>query len=69
MEIRINYNKCCWKAGKCTSCCCEKACEGCVEVCPMGALKRGKIITLDKEKCIQCGVCVTACKHGAISLK
>lgn len=70
MPIKINYKKCCWKDGKCISCGCGggKACDGCVEVCPVGALKRGKKVEYDKTKCINCGACVNACKYHAISL-
>ena len=34
MPIKIDYKKCCWKDGKCTSCKCGsgKACIGCVEL-------------------------------------
>ncbi len=69
MEIKIDYDKCCWKNGKCLSCACGGACEGCVEVCPVEALKRKDKIVIDKEKCIGCGACVDACKHHAISLE
>jgi Fe-S-cluster-containing hydrogenase component 2 len=68
MAIKINYKKCCWKDGKCTSCKCGGACVGCAEACPVNALKREKLVVLDPEKCISCGACVSACKHGAISL-
>lgn len=68
MEIKIYYDKCCWKDGKCTSCGCSN-CIGCVEICPVKAIKRGKKITIDKKKCITCGACVSACKYGALKLE
>jgi NAD-dependent dihydropyrimidine dehydrogenase PreA subunit len=68
MPIKINYKKCCWKDGKCTSCSCGGACKGCVEACPVGALRREKLVVFDSALCISCGACVQACEHGAISL-
>jgi NAD-dependent dihydropyrimidine dehydrogenase PreA subunit len=68
MTIKIDYQKCCWKNGKCTSCSCGKACVGCVEACPVGALSRKDKVVLDKKKCLSCGACVSACKHNAICL-
>lgn len=68
--ISINYDKCCWKGGRCTSSCCGesgKTCEGCVEACPTGALKREDIIVFDPDKCTSCGVCIAACEHSAIT--
>jgi ferredoxin len=68
MSVKIDYDKCCWKDGKCTSCCCTK-CEGCAEVCPVEAIKREKKVVVDANECIDCGACIAACKHGAISLE
>ncbi|MCX6744598.1 MAG: 4Fe-4S binding protein [Candidatus Parcubacteria bacterium] len=68
MPIKIDYAKCCWKDGKCTGCTCGKACVGCVEACPVEALSRAKQVRIDPKKCIECGACVTACKHEALSL-
>ena len=84
MPIKIDYSKCCWKDGKCASSGCgcgsggcddksKKAvaatvCDGCVEACPVEALERKKKLVLDKEKCIECGACVAACKHDALAL-
>jgi NAD-dependent dihydropyrimidine dehydrogenase PreA subunit len=71
MALKIDYDKCCWKDGKCNSCGCgkEKACVGCVEACPVQALERKKKLVWYNDKCIDCGACVEACKHGALSLE
>ena len=66
--ITIDYDKCCWKDGKCTSCSCGGACEGCVEACPAGALERQKTVVFYQDKCVDCGACVDACKYKAIKL-
>ena len=67
--IRIDYDKCCWKDGKCVSGCCgenSQKCEGCVEACPTGALERKDIVVFYADKCVDCGACITACKYNAI---
>lgn len=67
MAIKIDYEKCCWQDGKCTSCECGGACVGCVEACPVQAIKRDKTVVIDAEKCIDCGACIASCKHDALS--
>jgi formate hydrogenlyase subunit 6/NADH:ubiquinone oxidoreductase subunit I len=69
--IKIDYNQCCWKNGKCSSntCGCGSGnCNGCAEVCPVGAIKRRKKVEVDNKKCLNCGACIEACTHRAISL-
>ncbi|MFH1972325.1 MAG: 4Fe-4S binding protein [archaeon] len=67
--IKIDYDKCCWKDGKCTSCSCGGACKGCVEACPVEALKREGLVVVNQEECISCGACVEACEKKAITLE
>ena len=67
--IKIDYGKCCWKDGKCTSCSCEGKCSGCLEACPVDAITRKDKVIIDNDKCINCGVCVDLCGHGALSLE
>ncbi len=68
MPIKIDYAKCCWQDGKCQSCACGGACVGCVEACPVEAISRQDVVKIDLSKCIECGACVSACKHEALSL-
>ena len=67
--IVIDYDKCCWKDGKCKSCGCGGECIGCVEVCPTQALERKDILVFYEDKCIDCGACISACKYEAIKKK
>jgi NAD-dependent dihydropyrimidine dehydrogenase PreA subunit len=67
--IAIDYDKCCWKDGRCVSSCCGATatkCDGCVEACPAGALERKKTVVFYSDKCVDCGACITACKYNAI---
>ncbi len=68
MSIKIDYEKCCWKDGKCTSCECGGECDGCVSACPVDALERKMKLEYDEEACTDCGACVDACEHKAITL-
>jgi Fe-S-cluster-containing hydrogenase component 2 len=68
MSIQIDYEKCCWKNGSCQNCSCGSGCVGCVEVCPVQAISRGDKVEIDESMCLNCGVCVSACKHGALKL-
>lgn len=84
MPIKIDYDKCCFKDGKCSSssesgsscgCSCgcgsgkEPACNGCVEACPVDALSRKEKLELNEELCIECGACIATCKHDALTLE
>jgi Fe-S-cluster-containing hydrogenase component 2 len=42
---------------------------GCVEACPVEALKREDVLVCDSEKCNDCGACIASCEHGALSLE
>lgn len=68
MKIQIDYNKCCWQNGKCSACDCGGGCSGCVEICPVQAIKREDVVKIDDEACIGCGACVSACEHSALSM-
>ncbi len=42
--------------------------RACVEVCPVGAFKEDeKILVIDPDTCIDCGVCISECPENAIS--
>ena len=68
--LKIDYEICCWKNGKCESNCCgdNSKYDGCVEVCPTKALERKDKVIFYEDKCIECGACVEACKYKAITL-
>ncbi|OGF27160.1 hypothetical protein A2331_00195 [Candidatus Falkowbacteria bacterium RIFOXYB2_FULL_34_18] len=68
--IKVDYNKCCWKDGKCASCDCEENnCGGCVEVCPVNAITRDKQVEINAGECLECGACAAVCPHQAITIE
>jgi ferredoxin len=79
MVIKINYEKCCWKEGKCSNSsksgsgcgcgCKDNVCNGCVEACPVGALERKDKLIINEDMCIDCGACIAACKHDALTFE
>ncbi len=43
----------------------------CIEVCPAGAIVKGKedgVVTVIEEKCVGCGLCTLACPYGGVYL-
>lgn len=79
--ITIDYDKCCWKDGKCSSegedgkcdCggghCCTLTSGGCIDVCPVEAISRAAILVIDSDACLDCGLCVDECPKDALSLE
>ncbi len=46
------------------------ACQDCFERCPMEAIVEGQETSeIDKDRCIGCGLCVSACPEEAIALQ
>lgn len=50
-------------ASRCTTC------GACSATCPSNAITIGNVAHIDKDTCIGCGVCVVACKYGAIEFE
>ncbi len=48
-----------------------KGCTACARKCPVNAIQGAvkEVHTIDTEKCIKCGVCMSTCKFGAIVKK
>jgi len=45
------------------------ACDACVDICPMDAISRdGGGLTVDRERCIGCGLCVSHCPTGSMRM-
>lgn len=73
MAIKIDLAKCAWQAkynkcvgGKCN--CQPEKTNCCAENCPNGAISREGGVHVDATKCTDCGVCISICPYGAISL-
>lgn len=44
-----------------------KKCLECVEVCPVKAIsEKDGCIVIDKDLCLECGCCASACANSAI---
>ena len=43
------------------------ACGTCAGECPVGAIKEGKIFSIDADECLSCGACESVCPVSAIS--
>jgi len=46
-----------------------RACGGCAQVCPTGAIQVGQVATIDRHKCIECFCCQEACSFDAIEVE
>lgn len=45
-----------------------KKCLECTKVCPVGAIsEKDGVIAIDKDNCLCCGCCASACTSDAIS--
>ncbi len=47
----------------------DNLCDGlgaCLGACPTGALQRQDIVIFNQDKCVNCSLCVAACKYDAI---
>lgn len=76
-ESQASYSQVAWYEVRCIG---IKNCGKCLEVCPQGSLKRGKIITsrtekveiqvieLNRETCDNCGKCTEICPANALAM-
>ena len=69
MPIQVDENKCCWAANKCEGKSCAGEQVSCASVCPVDVFERVDTLKTDKEKCIDCGVCITVCPTEALILE
>ncbi|MCQ2314301.1 MAG: 4Fe-4S binding protein [Bacteroidales bacterium] len=43
-----------------------KACGECIDACPVGAISKGSIYSIDADSCVGCGTCASVCRNDAI---
>jgi Fe-S-cluster-containing hydrogenase component 2 len=44
-------------------------CESCIEVCPLGIIKKKGYKVVIQEECDKCGECIEVCPVGAIQIE
>lgn len=68
MPAFIDPDKCCLMAENCSCGTCSDDCRCCIEACPVEAIRKGDVIDVNPERCIECGLCIDVCPKKAISI-
>jgi Fe-S-cluster-containing hydrogenase component 2 len=69
MPVNIDTSKCCLSSEDCECGCCNEDTRCCIDACPVEAIHKKDAITIDTDKCIDCGICVTVCPKDAIRIE